>query len=326
LGSPIPWTEVQAQIEAPEPKAKIQTHRPQTNKGFTELQNVATMTGHTNYVFALAYDDESHLFSASGDRSIKVWDLETLECKATLKEHDNNVYALALNRTHLFSGSWDNTIKVWDLKSYKCQRTLKVHTNYVSALALSDNIMYSGSWDMNIQIWDLNKMEVTATILKEDSSSAKPTNGHTNCISCVKVAGPLLVSGSYDNTVKIWSRNTLQCKSTLRGHSNWVYSLDVSDDKRIFTGSRDNTIKVWSLDNGTLLHTIKDHNEYVTSVSIHGNKLYVGSMDKTIKIYDLNNLKCLQTLTGHQSNVYTLLPTDSTLFSGSWDKTIKIWQ
>ena len=36
------------------------------------------------------------------------------------------------------------------------------------------------------------------------------------------------------------------CVETLKGHTNWVNTLQVLPDGRIVSGSDDNTIKIWT--------------------------------------------------------------------------------
>ena len=56
------------------------------------------------------------------------------------------------------------------------------------------------------------------------------------------------MSGSYDNTVKIWDAQTGQETLTLKGHSAEVNSVSFSPDgKRIVSGSQDNTLKIWDI-------------------------------------------------------------------------------
>ena len=60
--------------------------------------------------------------------------------------------------------------------------------------------------------------------------------------------GKRIVSGSYDNTLKVWDAQTGQETLTLKGHSEAVTSVDFSPDgKRIVSGSGDKTLKVWDI-------------------------------------------------------------------------------
>ena len=54
---------------------------------------------------------------------------------------------------------------------------------------------------------------------------AKVLEGHTKLVSSVFVKDKLIISGSLDNTIKIWDINAGECLKTLEGHTNWVYSL-----------------------------------------------------------------------------------------------------
>ena len=55
-----------------------------------------TLTGHTSSVYALVVS-ERQLISASHDKLVKIWDLNTLRCRHTLKGHNSRVRALALS-------------------------------------------------------------------------------------------------------------------------------------------------------------------------------------------------------------------------------------
>jgi WD40 repeat protein len=58
--------------------------------------------------------------------------------------------------------------------------------------------------------------------------------------------GTKIISGSEDNTIKIWDANTGECLKTLEGHSGWVRSVAFSPDgTKIISGSFDDTIKIW---------------------------------------------------------------------------------
>jgi hypothetical protein len=72
--------------------------------------------------------------------------------------------------------------------------------------------------------------------------------GHTNYVStCCQLADGRIVSGSADNTLKVWDLLIFQCLATLRGHTGSVYTCCQLADGRILSGSHDNTLKVWSV-------------------------------------------------------------------------------
>jgi WD40 repeat protein len=136
-----------------------------------------------------------------------------------------------------------------------------------------------------------------------------------------------IVSGSSDNTVKIWNTSTGACLQTLTGHSSYVKSVAVLGNDRIVSGSYDKTVKIWNTSTGACLHTLTGHSSYVNTVAVLGNDHIVsGSSDNTVKIWNTSTGACLQTLTGHSSYVNTVavLGNDH-IVSGSYDNTVKIW-
>ncbi|MBQ2376397.1 MAG: PEGA domain-containing protein [Bacteroidales bacterium] len=160
----------------------------------------------------------------------------------------------------------------------------------------------------------------------------KTLNGDSDWVNSVAYSpdGTKIISGSYDNTIKIWDANTGQCLKTLEGHSNWVYSVAYSPDgTKIISGSLGGIIKIWNANTGQCLKTLKGHPECVFSVaySPDGTKIISGSVDPTIKIWDANTGQCLKTLEGHSYwvNSVAYSPDGTKIVSGSTDETIKIW-
>ncbi|KAI7755296.1 hypothetical protein M8C21_007096 [Ambrosia artemisiifolia] len=71
-----------------------------------------SLKGHTGSVLSLIVGAKM-LFSGSADRTIRVWDVESLECKHVLNGHSGDVTSVICCNQYLFSGSLDKTIKVW---------------------------------------------------------------------------------------------------------------------------------------------------------------------------------------------------------------------
>lgn len=149
--------------------------------------------------------------------------------------------------------------------------------------------------------------------------------GHTNGVMCLQFDDQTLITGSYDNTIKVWDVNTGKEIRTITGHRLPIRCLQF-DDARLITGSMDGTIKVWDWKIGECKSTFSAHEAGVIGLHMAGNILASGSQDHTIAIHDLGN-KTKYKLLGHEDWVNSVkidLPS-RTLFSASDDQTVKLW-
>jgi hypothetical protein len=136
-----------------------------------------------------------------------------------------------------------------------------------------------------------------------------------------------LISGSQDETLKIWDVASQQCLATFTGHTHVVNCLTVLPDGRLVSGSHDKTLKIWDVASQRCLATLTGHTDSVRCLTVlPDGRLVSGSSDDTLKIWDVAKQQCLATLSGHTNSVYclTVLPSGR-LVSGSHDKTLKIW-
>jgi len=61
--------------------------------------------------------------------------------------------------------------------------------------------------------------------------------------------GRWLVSGSWDNTVRLWDVATGECLRTLEGHTDYINSVALSANGRwVVSGGNDKTLRLWGLD------------------------------------------------------------------------------
>ena len=94
------------------------------------------MYSNTKWPYLLYWSFQSlannKLASGSGDKSIKIWNIDSGKCIRTLNGHDSPIFSLQLLLNNkLASGSADHSIKIWNLDSGECIRTLNGHTNNV---------------------------------------------------------------------------------------------------------------------------------------------------------------------------------------------------
>ncbi|ODV89817.1 hypothetical protein CANCADRAFT_28039 [Tortispora caseinolytica NRRL Y-17796] len=153
-------------------------------------------------------------------------------------------------------------------------------------------------------------------------------DAHADGIRCLGMTNDVLITGSYDTTVKIWdlkSDTRGKLLRTLTGHSRCVTGLAVSGGK-LATSSMDNTIKIWNRHTGACLSTLRGHRAGVVSIDFNGTVVASGDTDGIIKICNFSDKSCfaLQAHIGAVNSVKLLQGADLLLSSGDDSKGI-LW-
>ncbi|XP_051647103.1 F-box/WD repeat-containing protein 7-like [Manacus candei] len=153
----------------------------------------------------------------------------------------------------------------------------------------------------------------------------KVLKGHDDhVITCLQFCGNRIVSGSDDNTLKVWSAVTGECVQTLVGHTGGVWSSQMRDSI-VISGSTDRTLKVWNADSGECVHTLYGHTSTVRCMHLHGNRVVSGSRDATLRLWDIETGQCLHVLMGHVAAVRCVQYDGNKVVSGAYDYTVKVW-
>ena len=85
-------------------------------------------------------------------------------------------------------------------------------------------------------------------------------SGHRDSVYCLTFSldGSLLVSGSFDKTVKLWDVQTGGTINTFHDHTSHIYSVSLSIDCTIIaSSSADKTIHLWNIQKRECSHIIK---------------------------------------------------------------------
>ncbi|CAF3825458.1 unnamed protein product [Rotaria sp. Silwood1] len=120
-----------------------------------------TFEGHTHYVMQIAINpkDDNSFASASLDRTVKVWQLESTQPTFTLEGHEKGVncvnYCSDCDKPYVVSGGDDHLVKIWDYQNQVCVKTLEGHSQNVGCVAFHPElpIILSGSEDGTVKLW-----------------------------------------------------------------------------------------------------------------------------------------------------------------------------
>lgn len=246
------------------------------------ISELRMLKRHATAVWGVASSDQC-VVSASGDETLKVWDINSGRKVHTLRGHSDSVRCVAVSpdSLHVVSGSQDQTLKLWDLKAGQELRTFENHSNLVSGVALTPDgsRAVSASWDETLKVWDLESGRERCTL-----------EGHSNRVSAVALChdGSCAVSASWDKTLKVWDLESGRELRALLGHSQAVKAVAVNGHIAV-SASADKTLKLWDLESGGELRTLEGHLQAVTGVAISpdGHLVLSASADDTLRVWEL---------------------------------------
>lgn len=160
--------------------------------------------------------------------------------------------------------------------------------------------------------------------------------GHTNTPLSLAAENGLLLSGSKDHTVRVWSLIECRCLTILLGHSDSVLAVGfVSNSDCVLTASSDRTLKLWrpldTPETRSALCSVIAHDREVNAiaVSIDGRIVATASSDKTAKLWRIEGERItpMITLGGHRRGVTAVAfsTVEKVVATGSADNAVKLW-
>ncbi|KAI1644604.1 WD40 repeat-like protein [Daldinia loculata] len=305
---------------------------------------------HPRHVITCLQFDEDKIITGSDDMLIHVYDTKTGKLRRRLEGHEGGVWALQYEGNVLVSGSTDRSVRVWDIEKGLCTQVFYGHTSTVRCLQIlmpTDTgrvengqavmmppkpLIITGSRDSQLRVWRLPESGSRRYIQTGPPANdadcpyfIRTLQGHTHSVRAIAAHADTLVSGSYDNTVRVWRISTGETVHVLQGHSQKVYSvvLDVARN-RCISGSMDSFVKIWDLETGSCLHTLEGHSLLVGLLDLRDERLVSAAADSTLRIWDPESGRCQSTLTAHTGAITCFQHDGRKVISGS-DRTLKMW-
>ncbi|KAI1429700.1 quinon protein alcohol dehydrogenase-like superfamily [Xylaria sp. FL1777] len=305
---------------------------------------------HPRHVITCLQFDDDKIITGSDDMLIHVYDTKTGKLRRRLEGHEGGVWALQYEGNVLVSGSTDRSVRVWDIEKGLCTQVFYGHTSTVRCLQIlmptktgkvedgqrvmmpTKPLIITGSRDSQLRVWRLPEAGSRRYIQTGPPANdadcpyfIRTLQGHTHSVRAIAAHADTLVSGSYDNTVRVWRISTGETLHVLQGHTQKVYSvvLDV-ERNRCISGSMDSFVKIWDLETGSCLHTLEGHSLLVGLLDLRDERLVSAAADSTLRIWDPEMGRCQSTLTAHTGAITCFQHDGRKVISGS-DRNLKMW-
>ena len=259
------------------------------------------------------------LFS-SNDNLLKYYNKKNNSIQI-FEAHSDFIMNISIKENLIITSSKDNSIKIW---KYSINEKGEIDLNLLSVLlGHSETVnstdiiikknkkLISCCKDGSIKLWNIEKIfEKENNDVIEIKESENSIISHKDEVNIIKYSPneKLIVSGSYDKTIKIYSNN-LNLINTLNGHKRGVTDLSFSPYAKILvSSSSDKTIKLWNLNDYTCLNTFQGHLSTVLKIDFiyNGTHLISSGGDGLIKIWNIQNSECINTIDSHQGKIWAL--------------------
>jgi WD40 repeat protein len=203
-----------------------------------------------------------------------------LESGNVLREfdHGSRIWAFALSRDgrRLLTGGLDKVVRTWDVETGRQLYASDPYADWITRAAFSPDgkQAITAGHDQMLRVWDVetgrqrlaikHPAAVWGLAVTPDGRQILTGTGGslTSSLTVLKIAK------GEDNVLRMWDSATGELVREMKGHTDVVYSIDVSPDGRLaVTGGSDGTMRLWDLATGDELCKTKPRQGRVPCVA-----------------------------------------------------------
>lgn len=284
--------------------------------------------GHQGAVTEIRFHSDNQQFFTSGvDSSVRSWKMPAAMAQAVGHEKPIGLLASSSSGQWHVTASQDQTVRVWQATG-QAVRSLGKHAALPTALAVrpDDGQIASADSEGEIRLWNATNGAAEATLWAPDTVTAMaydrsdstlltgdsrgwvrrwqvPTtpaviaSGHSQPVRSLVTTpdGKLMISGSQDQSVRVWNAENGQAVRTLQvpgGLGGVITSVSISGDaKRVAAASEAGQLAVWNLADGSLLHSRKASGGAIRDIAFLASGLQIASLhqDQSLNLWLVPN-------------------------------------
>jgi len=294
-------------------------------KDGTKKHELSAEGGHSGGIYAASWSaDGAKLLTASGDKTSKVWDVETGKCISTHtfgNEIEDQQLGCIWIGNHLISMSLNGHLNYLDPSNpSKPRLVIKGHNKFITSLAVDRNKgqVYTGDYDAIITAWDI----ATGT------NQVFEGKGHTNQVNEMHVAGDNLISSAKDDSVRFTSISSKAFGPDRLGLDGEGLSVSTNASGSVVIAASNNSVTIIR-DKKTVGSVETKYGSKAVALSPDEKEVVVGGGDNHIYVYSLSGNSLTQTkkLEAHRGPLTCIAysPDGKLIASGDTNREIIVW-
>lgn len=205
-----------------------------------------------------------------------------------LRPHRDAVTGLAFDASsrYVYTASLDQFFKSHTLADEKQVRSVNLCSLSLSSLAAvpgEDGLVAVGAYSDHVYVYS-----------SETGSIAETLSSHHAAVSALAVQDELLVSASWDSSIKVWERRGRKYASMpigdLQEHNSEVLAVALSPDKRlVVSGDSSGMLVLWTLADMAMEREFDSHADAVSSLAFSPDSRCVvsASKDGTVRVHEI---------------------------------------
>lgn len=317
---------------------------------------IQLLKGHTGSINSVDVSLDGQLIaSASSDSTIRIWNAETGTIMRIMEGHKDKVAFVSFSSDckHIVSASEDGTTRIWDVDNGFERMFDTIDARFPAVFSLDGTSVLQVGYGGTIRIWDVESGDELKTMHTDgycNTSAAfsfdrkrvafventRLDSSYTYIVDMeygnlcqdfqeergINTAGfspdgKMMVSTSYDHSLRIWDVEKGSLIRTITGHNSYViFAVFSPNGKYIVSGSDDKTIRVWDAETGDELQMMEGDNDRLECIAFtpDSRSIIVGSSNGTIRIWPFPPLQELIDKTRKRFKYRPLTPEERRMY------------
>ncbi|XP_051119738.1 DENN domain and WD repeat-containing protein SCD1 [Andrographis paniculata] len=179
------------------------------------------------------------VLTAAHDGTVKMWDVRTDTCVATVGRCSNPVLCMEYDDSNgiLAAGGRDSIANIWDIRAGRQMHKLTGHSKWIRSIRMVGDMLVTGSDDWTARIWSVSQGTCDAVLACHDGPVLSVE---------YSIADKGIITGSNDGLLRFWETDEggIRCVKNVTIHSASILSINASEHW-LGVGAADNSMSLF---------------------------------------------------------------------------------